>query len=105
MALTKKQRAILREKFGGKCAYCGDELPPRWYVDLFDGEVVPCCQQCCIYKNGADIETFRGMLLKNLMSQLNRSMALKAAYRFGLMSVTPSRIVFWCEKYHEIQVD
>ena len=33
MALTKKQRAILREKFGGKCAYCGCELPDRWHAD------------------------------------------------------------------------
>lgn len=34
MALTKKQRAILREKFGGKCAYCGCELPEKgWHAD------------------------------------------------------------------------
>ncbi len=26
MALTKKQRAELRMKFGGRCAYCGCEL-------------------------------------------------------------------------------
>lgn len=25
MKLTKKQRAELREKFGGRCAYCGVE--------------------------------------------------------------------------------
>lgn len=34
MALTKKQRAILREKFSGKCAYCGCELPEKgWHAD------------------------------------------------------------------------
>lgn len=27
MALTKKQREKLRMKFGGRCAYCGCELP------------------------------------------------------------------------------
>ncbi|MDE9479513.1 HNH endonuclease, partial [Xenorhabdus bovienii] len=27
MKLTKKQRAVIREKFGGRCAYCGHELP------------------------------------------------------------------------------
>lgn len=31
--LTKKQRAVIREKFGGKCAYCGCELPERWHAD------------------------------------------------------------------------
>lgn len=29
MALTKKQREKLRMKFGGRCAYCGCELPEK----------------------------------------------------------------------------
>ena len=34
MALMKKQRAELREKFGGRCAYCGCELPEKgWHAD------------------------------------------------------------------------
>lgn len=34
MALTKKQRAELRVKFGGKCAYCGCDLPDKgWHAD------------------------------------------------------------------------
>lgn len=33
MALTKSQRAALREKFGGRCAYCGSELGERWHAD------------------------------------------------------------------------
>lgn len=33
MALTKKQRAELRMKFGGKCAYCGCELGEKWHAD------------------------------------------------------------------------
>lgn len=34
MALTKKQRAELREKFGGRCAYCGCELAEKgWHAD------------------------------------------------------------------------
>jgi hypothetical protein len=33
-ALSKKQRADLRMMFGGKCAYCGTELPERgWHAD------------------------------------------------------------------------
>ncbi|HFI1946174.1 TPA: HNH endonuclease [Yersinia enterocolitica] len=32
--ITKKQRAQLREMFGGKCAYCGCDLPERgWHAD------------------------------------------------------------------------
>lgn len=34
MKLTPKQRGILRMKFGGRCAYCGCELPEKgWHAD------------------------------------------------------------------------
>lgn len=34
MKLTKLQRAGLRMKFGGRCAYCGCELPEKgWHAD------------------------------------------------------------------------
>lgn len=34
MAITKKQRAELRMKFGGRCAYCGCKLPEKgWHAD------------------------------------------------------------------------
>lgn len=36
MKLSKKQRAELREKFCGRCAYCGCELPERWHADHFE---------------------------------------------------------------------
>lgn len=39
MKLTKKQRELLRNKFGGRCAYCGCELPEKgWHAD----HVEPC---------------------------------------------------------------
>lgn len=34
MKLTPKQRTVLRMKFGGRCAYCGCELPEKgWHAD------------------------------------------------------------------------
>lgn len=33
MKLTPKKREALRAKFGGRCAYCGHELNPRWQAD------------------------------------------------------------------------
>lgn len=30
---TKKQREIIFNKFGGKCAYCGEDLVKGWHVD------------------------------------------------------------------------
>lgn len=33
MRLTKKQRADLKNKYGGRCAYCGCELQKTFHVD------------------------------------------------------------------------
>lgn len=46
MALNKKQRAELKMKFGGKCAYCGCDLGGKWHADhieaiIRESEIVP----------------------------------------------------------------
>lgn len=33
MNLSKAQREQLRSKYGGRCAYCGDELSKSWQAD------------------------------------------------------------------------
>ena len=33
MAVSKKDRLIIFNKFGGRCAYCGTELQKGWHVD------------------------------------------------------------------------
>lgn len=33
MKLTKQQRQALKEKYNGRCAYCGDLLGERWHAD------------------------------------------------------------------------
>ena len=46
MALTKKQREKLRMKFGGRCAYCGCELPEKgWHATMFR-QVLRKSEQC-----------------------------------------------------------
>lgn len=42
MRLTKKERRIVFDKFGGKCAYCGCELPDKgWHAD----HIEPCLRK------------------------------------------------------------
>lgn len=46
MSLTKKQRAELRMKFGGRCAYCGCVLPEKgWHADHVEA-VLRKSEQC-----------------------------------------------------------
>jgi hypothetical protein len=33
MILNKREREMLRMKFGGKCAYCGCDLNGKWHAD------------------------------------------------------------------------
>lgn len=33
MNLSKAQRAALKQKFGGRCAYCGEPLGDKWHGD------------------------------------------------------------------------
>lgn len=35
MKMSKKQREILKYKYGGNCSYCGVELGSRWQCDHF----------------------------------------------------------------------
>lgn len=42
MKLNKKQRELVYNKYNGKCAYCGCNLPTRWHVD----HIEPLCRTC-----------------------------------------------------------
>lgn len=51
MSLTKKQRAALRDMFGGHCAYCGCVLPEKWHAD----HVEPCLRKSkIVYSDATD---------------------------------------------------
>ena len=34
--MNKKDRELIFNKYGGKCAYCGCELTKGWHVDEFE---------------------------------------------------------------------
>lgn len=39
MKLTKAQREQVRNKCGGRCAYCGEQLGARWHADHIEAVV------------------------------------------------------------------
>lgn len=42
MRISKKDRELIKAKFGGKCAYCGCDLPEKgWHAD----HVAPCLRR------------------------------------------------------------
>ena len=91
MYISKKNREIIKKKFGGKCAYTGTDLLPDWQVDhvspvirnwwtstaLFEQchaieNMVPAQKIVNHYKGSLDLETFRNWFLGGLHERLKK---------------------------------
>lgn len=126
MRLTKAERKQVHDKFGGRCAYCGVELPERWHADHMEpvrrglafesgrlvssqtecqhperhniGNLMPACPPCNISKAQMDLETWRGWLAKHVES-LNRHHSIyRLAKAYGLVQETGAGVVFYFER-------
>lgn len=117
MKLTKKQRAELRMKFGGRCAYCGCELVDKWHADHVEpvirfgnnmlhshldnlDNLVPSCHACNLHKHMASLADYR-RIIDDGRREFLRSGKGKALVRMGLVSMKPDPIVFWFEQYQQ----
>ena len=82
-----KIRAIVFDKCGGKCAYCGVDLVKGWNVDhikpqIFGGtndleNLNPSCKDCNNYKCHTDLEGIEINSTKCLMRNLNTYLKAK----------------------------
>ena len=126
MALTKKQRAELRGMFGGKCAYCGYDLPEKgWHadhkepvirqLDIYTGKTTcgmrkpendvfenffPSCAPCNLLKSSRNIEQFRKLVKKQIDYVNKYSNHFRHAKRFGLVTENDYPVVFWFERFN-----
>lgn len=127
MAVSKKDRQIIHDKYGGKCAYCGTQLIKGWHVDellpvcrnfkynkdkskfVHDGTYehperlnianqMPSCPSCNINKHSMSLEAFRS-LIAGFMKHLNEvNTQYKVAKRYGLVTESIKPIVFHFEQ-------
>lgn len=91
MAISKKQRELIKNKFGGKCAYSGTDLKDDWQIDHvkprimyevgsypYEGDpnnisnLVPCQRIINHYKRALPLESFRKWLLGGLHERLKK---------------------------------
>lgn len=127
MALSKKQRETLKQKYDGKCAYCGEELGSKWHADHIEavkrdivhvgGGVLrttnemlrpendnienmnPACIPCNTNKSSMSLESWRKSLAHYRDVQLLRdSNHARHLHRFGLLEIKQNPIVFYFEK-------
>jgi len=127
MALSKRQRAELFERFDGRCAYCGEFLGKRWCADHVEPVIrethyqrgkgfvqtgrmlhperdtvdnrMPSCAPCNIHKSGHTLEGWR-VELGRLLEILKRNYpTYRMALRIGLVEeATPAPIKFYFER-------
>jgi len=91
MYISKKNREIIKQKFGGKCAYTGTELKDDWQVDHVEPlirnwwtntamnekahnikNMFPVQKIVNHYKGSLDLETFRTWYLGGLHERLKK---------------------------------
>lgn len=120
MKLTKAQRETVRAKFGGRCAYCGYEIPDKFHADhveaIYRGyaenkplkpeldtieNMFPSCAPCNIDKSVWSVEQWRVQLQGKLEVLKRNSSPYRHALRFGLVFESKEPVVFWFEKYDQ----
>lgn len=124
--MNKKVREEIKNKYGGKCAYCGCELVKGWHVDHIEpvirdskwdrtkgrfiptGKVKypekdnidnynPSCASCNVQKKEFSLERFRENIENFVNSLNNYSTQYKFAKRYGLITETNKKVVFYFE--------
>lgn len=126
MRLTKAERELVRLKFGGRCAYCGGELPERWHADHFEpvrrnwGEyakkkvaeapenhrvenMMPACPPCNISKGPQTLEGWRAWIAQHVASLNSYHPTYRLAKAYGLIQETGAEVVFYFERLQEQQ--
>lgn len=121
MKLTKAQRQTLKNRFGGHCAYCGNELGDRFHADhteavyrdkWYEGgmlkpqnnaleKLFPACAPCNLFKSVFSIEQFRHEIQMQTERARITSVNFRTAERFGLVRVEARPVVFYFEQFNQ----
>jgi len=121
---NKKLRETIFQKYGGRCAYCGEELKKGWHIDHIEPVVRdlktgkpekpenhcienmnPSCPPCNIQKNSYTVEQFRRNIQTFLRSLIHYSTQYKFVRKYGLVEETGIEVEFYFEKLNKKEND
>ena len=118
-----RERHLIYNKFGGKCAYCGTDIAykdmqvdhqypvvtVRTRLNLFGEDIekeenkFPSCRKCNHYKRDMDLEGFR-QLMRTIHLRIAADYKVKVGLNYGIVTITPFNGEFYFEKLnYEIQ--
>ena len=117
LKLNKHEREVLKNKFCGRCAYCGCVLNDKWHADHIEPVIrisanemlypendslrnlVPACHPCNLHKHSNDLENYR-RIINDGRREFLKSGKGKALVRMSLVQVSEEPVVFWFEKFN-----
>lgn len=114
MSISKETRHIVYEKYGGKCAYCGNPIGYKdMQVDHFIAKrgwsesgsddisnLMPACRMCNHYKRANPLELFREYI-RTIPRKLRQNYIYKVGVAYGNIIENEKEIKFYfeeCEK-------
>lgn len=114
MAISKKVRQAVYEKYGGHCAYCGrlieyknmqvDHFKPlrAWSIEDSGTDdisnLMPSCRMCNHYKRANSLELFRRYIYE-IPRKLKENYIYKVGVVYGIIIENEIPIEFYFEKY------
>lgn len=107
--LSAALRHKIHEKYGGKCAYCGQPIEYKdmqidHLVPLYRGgkdsedNYLPACRACNYYKHTLTVEDFRREIGEIKRRFRARNFRYRMALKYGIISETENEIRFYFEK-------
>lgn len=111
MAISKQEREIVYQKYGGRCAYCGRKIaykdmqidhfiPKNGYFaqgtdDL--SNLMPACRMCNHYKRANSLETFR-RYIEEIPRKLHENYIYKVGVAYGEVVEQAHPVKFYFEQ-------
>ena len=108
MAISKKIRQAVYDKYGGHCAYCGreiaykdmqvDHIHPQYRGGKDDMDNLnPACRMCNFRKGTFELEDFRNQITQQAET-LCKTFQGRMSLAYGLIERVDKPIVFYFEK-------
>ncbi len=110
MSFSKTVRKKVYDKFGRRCAYCGEKFELKDMqvdhvksirqggTDDFDN-LFPSCRSCNHYKRSMDLEGFREYL-KTLHERIAKNYIVKVGMNYGMVDLKPFDGTFYFEFFN-----
>lgn len=119
MAINKKIREVVYNKYNGHCAYCGKKIaykdmqvdhfkPQRAWDDKDSGtddilNLMPSCRMCNHYKRANTLETFRRYIAE-IPRKLKDNYIYKVGVVYGNIIENEKPIKFYFEKVNDSEI-